>query len=529
MRTFVLLSLLLALQGFSQQPTWLTSRPVTYSFNPGGPQHVLASSQSGNLMAAHVDLGIFTYGNDVFGSCSVERVDPTSGLPLWTCALQDSVTVESGAVDDEGNVYMAGHFMGALTLCDGTELAHTGVWWDVDLYLLKFDPNGVPLWARNISLASDQASMIPVVTIDPAGNAWYGTSDFFESRVARVDALGEDEEVRIIAGAKTLGGMAFAPSGALYLSGACDGYTFSFGGLDPQLSPDEPYQMFLLRYDALGHGDWVEFAHDITFQFPDVAVDGAGNAFVACNTFDSTGWGDITLHHPDWGSSTFLVKADSTGEFLWGVESENVGSTITGDMQAASRDAVTVDGAGNAYLTGTLRGLVDWGNGVASDGTTLLERTQTIVAFDSDGAALWATTSAPSGSFVNAMGVTSSQDGTVYFSAHTSGAMSFPPLSTNENGEQALVIGRMDATSTAVRREPEAQSLIAWPSPTHGIVHVRSPYSNRVPFDLFSATGRLVRSGTLQLGSTTIDMTTLDRGAYLLRTADGSYTRVLKD
>ena len=39
----------------------------------------------------------------------------------------------------------------------------------------------------------------------------------------------------------------------------------------------------------------------------------------------------------------------------------------------------------------------------------------------------------------------------------------------------------------------------------------------------------LVRSGTLQLGSTTIDMTMLDSGAYLLRTADGSYTRVLKD
>lgn len=275
----------------AQRPDWLVHRPVDYAMNPGLPQHVLAASPSGNLMSAYPTHGAFSSGQDVFGACAVERLDPLNGQPLWTCALTDSTTVECGAVDADGNVYVAGRFMGALSVCDGSALAQTGVTWNVDLYVMKFSPDGAPLWARNISIADDQASMIPALAIEPNGDLWYAISDLMLARLAKVDEQGNDVEVRYIDGAKTIGGMAFSPSGALYVSGACDVFGFAFGGLTPTPPAGGSYLMFVLRYNSQGQGDWVEFAHDITFQFPDVAVDDQGNAYVACNAFDSTNWG----------------------------------------------------------------------------------------------------------------------------------------------------------------------------------------------------------------------------------------------
>ncbi|MBK6829913.1 MAG: hypothetical protein IPG92_03820 [Flavobacteriales bacterium] len=479
-----LVSVLLASIAFAanaQQPDWLASRPVSYSMNPGLPRHVLASSPSGNLMSAHLTHGAFGFGQDIFGPCTIERLDPANGQPFWTCSLTDSVTVETGAVDAEGNVYVAGQFMGGLSVCDGSTLAHTGSVWDVDLYIMKFDPDGTLLWARNISVTDGQASMITAMAIDPNGDAWYATSDFFLVRLAKVDDLGNDVEVRYIDGAKTIGGMAFSPSGALYVSGACDDFGFAFGGLVATPPVGGSYFMFLLRYDAQGQGDWAEFAHDITFQFPDVAVDDEGNAYVACNAFDPTDWGGIAINGADWVSSTFLVKADSTGNFLWGVESDAPGGNINGDLEAAARNTVAVDGDGNAYLTGTLRGQVDWGNGVVSDGLTLGARSQTIVAFDTNGIPQWETTSMPLG-FLNAMAVTAMQDGTVHFSAHVNGPLSFPPLIANDGGLQAFTVGRINGLSTDVPSIVAEPVISAWPVPANAADD---------PFNKHTAPGRI--------------------------------------
>jgi hypothetical protein len=392
--TLSLFALALPLLVSAQQPDWLVSWPVNYSMNPGMSRHVLAASDNGNLMSARVLDGTFNYGQDIYGSAAVERLDPSTGQALWSCLLLDSVNIESGAVDASGNVYLAGRSMGDLEVCDGTILAHTGTWWDVDLFLMKFDPNGIVLWTRNLSTTVPDMTTVPALTIDPNGDLWYATGDFMLARFARIDAQGNDQEVRFIDGAKTIGGMAFDPAGGLYVSGGCNNNAFAFGGLNPVLPANDFYLMFLARYEPNGIGDWAHFAHDITFQFPHVATDDLGHAYLAGNVFDTTSWGGIPFNGPDWVSSVFLTKVDSTGQFLWGLESDPAGGTITGDLDAASSTCVAVDGDGNPYLTGTLRGSVDWGNGVVSDGITLGQRTQTIVSFDPAGTPLWASTSA---------------------------------------------------------------------------------------------------------------------------------------
>jgi len=511
----------------AQQPDFLVSSPVGYALNPGMPRHVLASSGNGNLMSARLVASTLNFGQDIYGACAVERLDPSTGQPLWTCSLFDSLTVESGAVDDSGNVYVAGRFIGAIPLCDGSILGHTAVGLDVDLYLMKFDPTGSPVWSRNLSVSDPQASMIPALAVDPDGDLWYATSDFFLGKVVRVDAFGNDVEVRIIDGAKMIGGLDFAPSGALYVTGAAESGGFEFGGLAVQAT--HSYNMFVLRYDAAAQGHWVEFAQDITFQQPSLAVDGLGHVHVSCGIFDPTSWGGIPFNGPDWVHATFLTKADSMGQFLWGVESDPAGGTITGDLEQAARSSLGLDDQGTAYLTGTLRGLLDWGSGIVSDGMTLGIRTQAIVAFGPNGAPLWASTSEPTAAFTQTMSLTSLNNGTVYFSSHVSGQYDFTPLSVNTGGQQVYVIGRIGGIGTGISSPAPPPGISAWPVPTTATVTVDLDGPTRTIAALLSATGQQLRSLTLSPGANALDLTDLETGMYVLRPGDGRSCLLVKE
>ncbi len=446
----------------AQQPDWLVDWPVDWTLNPDMPEHVLAVSPNGHLMSARQTVGMFNFGSGLFGGITVERLDPGTGQPLWSCALMDSACAESGAVDADGNVYVAGRFMGVLSLCDGSTMVASPGFLSDDLFLIKFSPEGSPLWARNISSEVSEGASIPVLAIDPDGALWYGTTDFILARFAKVDAAGNDVEERFIDGGKTLGGLAFDTDGGMYVSGGCDQNTFAFGGLNPTL-PDDFYLMFLARFRPDGTGHWASFAHDITFQRPAVTVDGQAHVTIAGNMFDTTSWGGIAFNGPDWGMATYIAQADSTGQFIWGAESDPPGGPIEGDLTPAARTCIASDGMDNIYITGTLRGIVDWGGGVVCDGEEVTERTQTIAAFSSTGSPLWASTSEPGTPFVNVMNVAALSDGTVYFSAQVNGQFDFEPHSINAGGEQACAIGRI-SSPTAMASSPDRPPFTACPS-----------------------------------------------------------------
>lgn len=527
MRSLIVLTVLLSAPAMAQQPDWLVSWPVAYTMNPGMPRHVLASSGNGNLMSARLMSAAFNYGQDIMGTCAVERIDPATGQALWSCNLYDSVTVDCSAVDDLGNVYVAGKFMGGLQLCDGSALGHTGVGWDLDLYVVKFDPTGLVLWSRNLSVTDPQASMISAITIDPQGRAWYTTSDFTLGRIARLNAQGNDAETRFIDGAKMIGGLDFSPSGAMYVSGAAEMGWFAFGGTASQAP--HAYNMFALRFDTAGQADWVEFAEDVTFQQPGISVDDDGNAFVAGSMFAPANWGGIPFHGPNWVSNVFLAKADSTGQFLWGVESSPVSGPINGDLAAPARTLVGLDDQGHAYITGTLRGVVDWGNGVMSNGITIGVNTQTIVSFNTDGTPLWAATSMPNAAFTTAMDIATFGDGTVFFTSHVSGEFVFTPHSTGTGGQQSYVLGRISNGSTGAAEQDEMPSFFVWPVPTSDRVTINVPEQQAGVATLVDMSGKDVMHVALHNGTNTLAVSPLDAGIYLLRMPDGRSARIVKE
>jgi hypothetical protein len=273
----------------------------------------------------------------------------------------------------------------------------------------------------------------------------------------------------------------------------------------------------------------VEFAEDVTFQQPSIAVDDDGNACVAGSMFNPSSWGTIPFHGPNWVSNVFLTKADSSGQFLWGIESSPASGPINGDMEAPARTMVDLDGQGNAYITGTLRGSVDWGNGVVSNGITLGVNTQTIVSFNTDGTPLWAATSMPNAAFTTAMDIATFGDGTVFFTSHVSGEFVFTPHSTGTGGQQSYVLGRIADGSTGAAEPNALPSLSVWPVPTSDHVVINVPDLMAGGAALLDIKGQEVMSMNLRSGANTLDVSPIDAGIYMLRMSGGRTARIVKN
>ena len=128
-----------------------------------------------------------------------------------------------------------------------------------------------------------------------------------------------------------------------------------------------------------------------SFQLPHVVATVNGDAYVSGNLLDSAVFGNVTFHHPEWVYDIFLTKTDSSGNFSWGVQVPTT-QVITGDFQRGRNNFLDVDASGNVYLSGSLRGSIDWGNGVITNSGSVTTDGNSIISFDNNGIARWQVT-----------------------------------------------------------------------------------------------------------------------------------------
>lgn len=511
----------------AQSLDWLNSEPVGWNMNYQMPNHQVRASTNGLVGSVRGFGPAMSFGQDIFSSISVDWVDPLTGIPFANCAMADSVSMESMAVAEDGTIYVAGRFMGSIQFCDGNAVGGTIGFLDTDLFLAAFDGSSFGLqWARNITMSHPDGQGIPALEFDANGTLWYGLEEFETLRLISVDAQGSDDQEITIIGTRSLGGFGFDPWNNLYVTGSTglNESPLAFGGLSVPVT--ETYGLFILRIRADGTGHWAEIGDAGTFHNPDVAVDPSGKAFISSGIISATSFGSMSFNGPNWVYDVFIAQVDSTGEFLWGHESAPSAGPITGDMFQSRMRSIDCDGAGNVYLTGTVRGQTQWGNGVVSDAITIGAYAQTMVAFTNNGTPQWAVTSMPGQ--ITAQAVSCDPAGVVYFTGHVNGPYTMAATTVNMGGLQAFVDGRIDGLGTGVHAE-SIEGLSAWPTPTSANLMVRSVGSRSEPVQLSSATGQVVLSKMLTPGINAIDLSSLDAGIYLLRTASGNTTRVVKE
>lgn len=190
-------------------------------------------------------------------------------------------------------------------------------------------------------------------------------------------------------------GVAIDDRGNLFITGYTTGDLFGTGDMSSA-------QVFLMKLDNDGNQLWTkQFGSEWNDYGYDVAVDDSGNAY-------ATGYVCISGNTHGSNSdnhSIFLTKYDTNGTCLW--------METLGDEKVNEGYGVTVDGSGNAYVTGKTYSDLD-GNTSAGSSDAFFAK------YDTNGTKLWTKQMGTSGREFGS-GVAFDGNGHVYVSGSTTG------------------------------------------------------------------------------------------------------------
>jgi hypothetical protein len=338
------------------------------------------------------------------------------GTLLWVTSA-GGVASDTGhevATDRHGNSYVTGKFDGMATFGAGeaNETVLTGA--DTgDVFVAKYAPNGILLWATNSVGADDAVSANEGMGIatDPRGNSYLtGTL----RGIATFGAGEANETVLNSAGGLAVFVAKYAPGGTLlwaaspgpavgseiatdrrgnaYVTGQFFG-TVTFGAGETNetlLSGDPDGEIFIAKYASDGALLWAASAggagRDLGYG---IATDRHGNSYVTGEFFRTATFGagetNETLLSGDPDAGVFVAKYASDGTLLWAKSA--IGASDDAGLSIAT------DRHGNGHVAGQFFGTVTFGAGEANE-TTLNSagnRDVFVAKYTPDGTFLWAT------------------------------------------------------------------------------------------------------------------------------------------
>jgi hypothetical protein len=368
-----------------------TTRPlvidpvVSYSTYIGGGDwdeaHAIAVDAAGNTWVT----GATYYGGtrNIF----VRELNPQGSALLLDLTYGDGGEDEGNgiAVDPAGNAYITGQYTYEDAMFPGQD-----IWDDHRLFVLKLSPTGTPLYfaapagsngdlGRAIAVTADGYAC---VTGDSAGgnirgfpivNGLTNYSGYGDAIVMVLNPAGNAIVYSTYLGTSGVdqgNGIAVA-NGYVYVTGLAGGpefpitvgaYQTQYGGwlgdaFVTKIDPTKVGAASIIYSTFLGGDDFD--------QGGAIAVDAAGNAYVTGSTSSNvhpfpttagayqTQWGggdcDSDPLHFEACSDAFVTKLNPTGTAA-------IYSTYIGGVGRDEGDAIAVDAAGNAYVTGTCLG-----------------------------------------------------------------------------------------------------------------------------------------------------------------------------
>jgi hypothetical protein len=328
----------------------------------------------------------FDPGNGVFNLTSVGNYDvfilklDASGNFIWAKQI-GGTSFEEGfsiGIDITGNICVTGYFLGNVDFNPGLGLYSMSANGFRDVFVLKLDPMGDFLWAKQIGGQEDDYSYS--LSTDPTGSIYItgqfkGTVDFdpgmasFELTAALNDIFVTklDPSGNFI-WSKQLGGLSedegravtIDDLGNVFVAGSFKG-TVDF---DPgpgvfNLISNGYSDVFIAKLDASGSLIWVKQIGGISSEYCySIVTDAEENIYLTGNFYEtvdfdpSVGIFNLTSAGED---DIYISKLDASGNFIWAI---NIGGT--------SEDfgvSITLDLSGNIYTTGSFKQTVDFDSG----------------------------------------------------------------------------------------------------------------------------------------------------------------------
>ncbi len=333
----------------------------------------MAVDTNGNVFVSKFDCVYNIHPNDNVLQAPLISV-ATLNTPL-VCAPRaflemyypSDVSFDSVSVDTKGNVFVMGWFVGEVDF-KGPEGPMTVQGGDSDIFVLKLNPGGGTVWARQFDGILSH-TVTDNMAVDGEGNVFVtgyfrGEVDFKDSKgpktaqgfdifVLKLDPGGGTVWAEQFGGVFREAGNSVAVDGKgnVYVTGYFEGEVDFRDSKGPKTAQGR--DIFVLKLDSSGGVEWArQFGGVSSERGNSVAVDGEGNVFVTGffgGEVDFKGpEGPMTAHDYD----IFVLKLDPGGGTVWAKQFGGVSTDYS--------YSVAVDGQGNVLVTGFFEGEVDF-------------------------------------------------------------------------------------------------------------------------------------------------------------------------
>lgn len=360
-------------------PDWLWGRQ-SQSLNDWTEPIAVTTDAAGNAYVTGTYQGVADFGTNrliarAWSDMFVAKYGP-AGAPLWahqgdaTYTAYTNIIMNRGfgvIVDAQTNTYVAGSFAGTNFPFGVDAIVSAG---NADMFLVKYDYTGMlergtwsrraggPDWESAQALAIDHDGNLYVTGQFVSPTADFGThfvtnhggTDIF---VAKYDPNGTCLWAKAAGGADHDMGYALAVDevGNVYVTGYFEGTAFFDAR---QITAAGGRDVFLARYDAVGHCDWVRSAGGTAHESANALILPGGDRVCIAGYFQGAAtFGATVLPSPgadkmDW----FVAEWDRQGNWHW---AKHAGGTN------AWCHALATDAAGHLYAAGQLGGTAQFG------------------------------------------------------------------------------------------------------------------------------------------------------------------------
>jgi len=349
---------------------------IGYFISPelnSGPLYLTNVGNCMPFLIRYSSSGVILYGDQI--------IFPTSNDRSWDVAT-----------DSHGNAFITGWFRSSSIHFDTFEVRNTNTGYD--LFIVKYDSAGNVSWTKsNTGKGFDFAGSL---CIDPFDNIFI--TGFFSDTIS-FDSISLPGPNKIfICKMDNNGNLLWAKEygdgsatydictdldGNIYIAGWFTEPTSVFGSFTLVNSAPIYSEIFIMKLDSSGNVLWARSAqgnnNDMTSG---IAVDQNKNVFITGHfSSDSISFGSTTIQN-NGSQDLFITKLDSNGTFLW--------SSGAGDHYNDESNAICIDPAGNAYVTGYFSSSSLVFGSTTLTNPSVSKKETFIVRYNSDGSIGWA-------------------------------------------------------------------------------------------------------------------------------------------
>ncbi|MCX6232087.1 MAG: SBBP repeat-containing protein [Bacteroidetes bacterium] len=524
--------------------------------NASGNFFILSSvtDASGNLYTTGVFDGTIDFDPEAattiftdvgFGDIYVSKIDSVGNFKWAKQIGRESYDQGTSiALDASGNIYVCGFFSMDSTDFDPGNGIHflsnpnSGPL----TYILKLDPSGNFIWVKDFGPASNSPSSITLdasgnilicgifggtVDFDPGAGVYNLTSATNDIYILKLNATGNflwAKQIDLNTTQTRSSSLATDAAENIYITGRLLG-TVDFDpgpGISTLTATTIFGAEYILKLNAAGNFAWAKVINgNISPSGADrsIRVDDAGNSYTIGwfgGTVDfNPGSGVFNLvNTASAGASTYLLKLDSTGNFVW---AKQIGDPGDGNFRA-----IALDASQNLYITGMINSSGNFDPGSGTDTLSIHNGSSFVAKYDGNGNLIWAVnfSNDTTGSDAD---VTLNLDafGNIISTGTFHGIGDFDPGSgifnlTSNSAEDVFIHKLHQYSTTSVNNLMHTQnSLSVYPNPSNGSFFIET--KNGGNYIIVDEMGQILRSFTVNVRTSyKISITGLPDGIYFV-------------